>query len=541
MRLLRLLCRLGWMQRRLVLPALAGAILLAVLTLLPPILLAELIDKAFPNRNMAAGFAIAAGIACIALIDAASSLARRLFAARAGMDLQRSMLVPAFASVLRLPLDHELARDQGLLGRTFEEAEKLAQSATEGLIEFGMAAGMIAVLTTALVFADWHAAAAIIAIVSVLTLLHLALARSLRAREAAWFETRSRFWSHIVEAIAYLNTVRVNSAHRFAEERFSERLERDLAARFSTVVLAAGLDAAGRLAAGAIVAAIALLGGLRVMAGAMGIGDFVLVLSIGGSLSAPVLALVKSFDEMQAAAISASRLSALADARLEALPQEIPAVKKGPVRLDIDDLGFSYAPDGVPVIAGLSCAFRPGERVALIGPSGIGKSTLASLIFAARAANGGTIRLDGVPIAEVPLATLRQRILVVPHEIDVFTGSVAENIRLGAREAGPDDIARAARIAGLDAEIAALPQGYDTLLGQGGVELSAGQKQRLGIARAVLREPDILVLDESTSALDLATERRVLDRLLQHLPQATIIAVTHRPSVAERMERTITI
>ena len=195
----------------------------------------------------------------------------------------------------------------------------------------------------------------------------------------------------------------------------------------------------------------------------------------------------------------------------------------------------------VPVIAGLSCVFEPGERVALIGPSGIGKSTLASLIFAARAANGGTIRLDGVPLAEVPLATLRQRILVVPHEIDVFTGSVAENIRLGAREAGPDDIARAARIAGLDAEIAALPQGYDTLLGQGGVELSAGQKQRLGIARAVLREPDILVLDESTSSLDLVTERRVLDRLLQHLPQATIIAVTHRPSVAERMERTITI
>jgi ABC-type bacteriocin/lantibiotic exporter with double-glycine peptidase domain len=540
-RVLRTLCALGWMQRRLVLPALGAAILLAGLALLPPILLAELIDRAFPSRDAATGLAIGAGIACIALIDAACSLARRLLAARAGLNLQRDMLAPAFASVLRLPLDHALARDQGLLGRTFEEVEKLAQNATEGLIEFCMALGMIAVLALALVVADWQAASAIIAIVGALTVLHMALARSLRAREAAWFETRSRFWSHIVESIAYLNTVRVNSAHRFAEERFSERLERDLSARFSTVALSAWLDAAGRLAAGLIVAAIALLGGLRVMAGAMSIGDFVLVLSIGGSLSAPVLALVKAFDEMQAATISVNRLSALAGAPAEEIPPEMPPAQKGPARLGIDDLGFSYPPDGAPVIAGLSCAFAPGERVALIGSSGIGKSTLASLLFAARAADDGVIRLEGVPIEEIPLATLRQRILVVPHEIDVFTGTLAENIRLGAREAGPDEIANAARIAGLDAEIAALPHGYDTPLGQGGVELSAGQKQRLGIARAVLREPDILVLDESTSSLDLATERRVLDGLLAYLSRTTIIAITHRPTVVERMARAIAI
>jgi ABC-type bacteriocin/lantibiotic exporter with double-glycine peptidase domain len=537
----RALCALGWMQRRLVLPALGAAIMLAVLALLPPILLAELIDKAFPSRDAAAGLAIGAGIACIALIDATCSLARRILAARAGLDLQRDMLVPAFASVLRLPLDHALARDQGSLGRTFEEVEKLAQNATEGLIEFGMAVGMIAVLAAALVVADWRAASAIMAVVGALTFLHIALARSLRAREAAWFETRSRFWSHIVESIAYLNTVRFNSAHRFAEGRFSERLEQDLAARLSTVELSTCLDAAGRLAAGLIVAAIALLGGLRVMAGAMSIGDFVLVLSIGGSLSAPVLALVKSFDEMQAATVSINRLSALAEAQAEDIPQDMDPAEKKPARLSIENLGFSYSPDSAPVIAGLSCAFGPGERIALVGPSGIGKSTLASLIFAARVADGGAIRLDGVPIEQIPLAVLRQKILVVPHEIDVFTGTVAENISLGVEDADLENIADAARIAGLDTEIEALPQGYGTLLGQGGVELSAGQKQRIGIARAVLREPDILVLDESTSSLDLATERRVLDRLLQHLSRTTVIAITHRSSVVERMGREIAI
>ena len=540
-RTFRALCALGWMERRLVLPALCVAVALAALALVPPILLAELIDKAFPSRNAAAGVAIGAGIACVAIIDAAFSLTRRMLAVRAGLRLQRAILVPAFATAMRLPLDHKLARDQGLLGRTFEEAERLAQNATEGLIEFCTAAGLIGVLAGALIYVDLPAALAIIAVVGALASLHIVLARRLRTYEAAWFETRSRFWSHIVEAIAYMNTVRFNSAHRFAEERFSERLDQDFAARLRTADLSACLDAAGRLAAGLVVALIALLGGFRVMDGAMSVGDFVLVLSIGGSLAAPVLALLKSFDDMQAATVSLRRLCALAEVNAEDIPLEVAPAQKGPAHLSIEGLRFSYSRNGKPVLAGLSCVFKPGERVALVGPSGIGKSTLASLIFSARRPDDGVVRLGGVPIERIPLAELRQRILVMPHEVDVFTGTVAENISLGASEAGLESIVNAARIAGLDADIEALPKGYDTVLGQGGVELSAGQKQRLGIARSVLRKPDILVLDESTSALDLATEARVLDRLLEHLPATTIIAITHRSSVVERMGRTIEI
>jgi ABC-type bacteriocin/lantibiotic exporter with double-glycine peptidase domain len=537
--LVRLLFALAWTQRYLLIPALGAASVLTVLALAPPVLLAHLIDVVFPAADAAAVVAVGAGIACIALMDAASSLTRRALAARAGVALRRDILVPAFAAVLRLPADHALAGDQGLLGRTFEEAERLAQGATEGMLEFAMGAGMIVVLAAAMLYVSMPVGLAVTAIVAALAVLHVALARNLRRRETAWFEARSGYWSHVVEAVAYAGTVRFNSAHRFVEARFSERLDSDIGAHLAVMDMSTCLDAAGRFAGGLVIAAIAIVGGLRVVQGAMSVGDFVLFLSVGGSLSVPVLALVKAFDDFQAMMISAARMAALAQAPCEDIPSCAGAVPHGPGRLAIDGLSFSYPGTDARVLSGFSCAFEAGEKVALVGPSGIGKTTLASLIFAVRHADNGTITLDGVPLADLPLAELRRRIVVVPHEIDVFTGTVADNIVLGFAPADRGDVTAAAALACIDAEIRALPHGYDTLLGQGGVELSAGQKQRLGIARALLRSPGILVLDESTSSLDLATERRVLDALISRLRDTTVIAITHRASVVERMDRVV--
>jgi ABC-type bacteriocin/lantibiotic exporter with double-glycine peptidase domain len=538
-RLARILLALGWMQRRLLLPALAAAGLLAVLALLPPALLAHLIDVAFADSSVRLVAGIGAGIACIGLVDAVASLVRRVLSAEAGLSLYRDMLVPAFAAVLRLPVDHALARDQGLLGRTFEEAERLAQGAAEGVLEFVLALAMIVVLAAAMLYVSPLVGLVVLAIIAGLAAAHALLARSLRRREAAWFTTRSRYWAHLVEAIAYTDTLRVNAAHGFAEARFRDRLGNDVDAHLVVIRISACLDALGRLAGGLIIAGIAVFGGLRVTQGAMSIGDFVLFLSVGGSLSVPVLALVRAFDDCQAMMVSAARVSELAGAPGELVGAPLKAPPR-PAHLAIERVTFAYA-GGAAVLSDVSCRFAPGERVALVGPSGIGKSTLASLIFAARQPQAGCITFDGVPLAQIPLDELRRRIVVAPHEIDVFTGSVAENIALAPGAFDRDAVEAAAVLAALDADIRNLPQGFDTLIGQGGVELSAGQKQRLGIARALLRKPDILVLDESTSALDLATEARVLDNLLGRFPGMTLIAITHRASVVARMDRVVEI
>lgn len=537
--LLRALALLGWMQRHRLIPALVTAAILSALALGPPALLARLIDHVFPLRTGAAIVAVGVGLGCIALMDAACSFARRMLAASVGLEICRAILDPAYAAALRLPVHSKLARDQGLLGRTFEEVERLAQGASESLIELALGVTTIAVLAIAMLIVNVEVGVAVLAIIGILTVLHLVMARYLRAREARWFEARSSYWSHIVELIAYTNTLRFNSAYGFAEHRFSDRLSHDLDANLAVITVTAGLDALGRLTGGLITAAIALIGGLRVIDGSITIGDFVLFLSVGGSLSVPVLGLVKVFDDFQAMAISVARLSEMAGAEHEAVSSAPAVVCKGPARLCVTNLAFAYEPDVAPVFDKLSFTLEPGEKVALMGPSGVGKSTLTSLLFGARRASGGGITLDDIPIGQIPLGDLRQRIVVVPHEIDVFTGTVADNIALARPDAGLDEITAAAVITCIDADIRGLPQAYETLLGQGGVEMSAGQKQRLGITRALLLKPDILILDESTSSLDLGTETRVLDALLGRLPRTTILAITHRMSVAERMQRTI--
>lgn len=540
-RLLRVLLRLGWHQRHRMVPALVASLVLSALALAPPALLAHLIDNVFPSRAATAVIAVGVGLGCIALMDAACAFTRRLLSAAAGLELRRALLEPAFAAVLRLPVDRKESRDQGLFGRTFEEVERLAQGASESLIELVLSFGTIAVLAVAMLVVDAQVGMIVIAIVVALAVLHVLFARALRAREGAWFEARSRYWAHLVEAIAYVATLRFNSAHGFAERRFEDRLTSDLDAHFAVIRMSAGLDAVGRFAGGLITAAIALFGGLRVIDGSISIGDFVLFLSVGGSLSVPVLGLVKTFDDFQAMTVSVARLSDIAAGPHENVGGALVQYRPCGARLDVTGLSFRYAGAETPVLHDLSFALAPGDKVAVVGPSGIGKSTLASLLFAARRPERGAILLDGQPLESIPLRALRRRIVVVPHEIDTFTGSVAENLTIGLPAMDMLNIRKAAAIAAIDADIMRLPQGYDTLLGQGGVDLSAGQRQRLGIARALLLAPDILILDESTSSLDSATETRVLDALLAHCASTTIVAITHRASVAQRMQRSIVI
>ena len=194
-------------------------------------------------------------------------------------------------------------------------------------------------------------------------------------------------------------------------------------------------------------------------------------------------------------------------------------------------------PDGTPALRGVSFEARVGSVCALVGPAGAGKTTLASLLPRFLAPTRGRVRLDGVDVTELELASLRRQIAFVFQETALFDGTVAENIRLGRPEASDADVRRAARLAGADEFVERLPLGYDTPLGRAGGKLSVGQKQRLAIARALLREAPILILDEPTSALDPDTERRLVETLRESCRDRLVLVIAHRLSTVRAADQ----
>ena len=202
-----------------------------------------------------------------------------------------------------------------------------------------------------------------------------------------------------------------------------------------------------------------------------------------------------------------------------------------------EDVAFRYAADGAPVLEDLSLQIQPGEFVALVGASGAGKSTLCALVPRFYDATAGRVLVDGVDVRNITLASLRRNIGVVQQDVYLFAGTVAENLRYGRPGATDAEVVAAARAANAHEFIAALPQGYDTDIGQRGVKLSGGQKQRLTIARAVLKDPPILIFDEATSALDNESERAVQAALLDLARTRTTLVIAHRLSTVRNADR----
>jgi ABC-type multidrug transport system fused ATPase/permease subunit len=204
-----------------------------------------------------------------------------------------------------------------------------------------------------------------------------------------------------------------------------------------------------------------------------------------------------------------------------------------------DNVRFTYDGTRAPALDGVSFSAQAGRTTAIVGPSGAGKSTLLALLLRHHDPQEGRITLDGRPTAEYTLDSLRQGIAVVSQETYLFHASIADNLRLARPGATDDDLTRAARVAGVHDEIAALPDGYATVLGERGATLSGGQRQRLALARALLADAPVLVLDEATSAVDERREADILRELMNAASGRTVLVVAHRLAAVRHADRIV--
>lgn len=280
-------------------------------------------------------------------------------------------------------------------------------------------------------------------------------------------------------------------------------------------------------------------GGRLALAGTISIEDIVAFVMYLGMFYGPISALNRVNEAIQSALAGAERTFELLSLVTDIKEPENPRVlKKVQGAIRFENVHFSYV-DGYEVLSGINLDIAPGETVALVGPTGVGKTTIAGLIPRFHDPKSGKVTLDGVDLKTLSLTELRQNISMVLQDVFLFSGTVKDNLLYSRPDSSEEEMVRASKLARAHDFIMALPEGYNTQIGERGVKLSGGQKQRLSIARAILRDSPILILDEATSAVDTETEEQIQQALAELSKGRTTIIIAHRLSTVKKADKIV--
>ncbi|MEB3176822.1 MAG: ABC transporter ATP-binding protein [Synechococcus sp.] len=420
--------------------------------------------------------------------------------------------------------------------RLTEDADRIGEVIYKNIQETIPSILQLVVMFGYMVLLDWQLSVATILLAPVVAVLVSSFAaRVLSAAERSQQQV-SELAGLLGEAIAGLPLVRAFAAEPWLQDRFEHEIELHRRARYRTMrLLALQHPVVGFIEAAGILAVL-LIGALRISAGGLsgaGFSSFITALLI---LIDPISRLITNFNEFQQGQASLGRLRDIEREPMER-PDRADAKPLPPLRggLQLQQVSFGYEADQ-PVLHELSLEVQPGQVVALVGPSGAGKTTLFSLLLRFNEAQQGRLLLDGIDLADLRAAELRRAVALVPQHTTLFSGTVAEAIRFG-RQASDAEVRRAAQLANAADFIEALPGGYNARVEERGSNFSGGQLQRLAIARAMLGNPAVLLLDEATSALDAEAEAAVQRGLDQAMEGRTVLVIAHRLSTVQEADR----
>lgn len=345
----------------------------------------------------------------------------------------------------------------------------------------------------------------------------------------------------ISEAVVGAQAIRAYAV----EDRTAERIDRTVEAHRKAAIGAQARSVlaftSGQLVSGLTTAVVLVVGTVLAVNGRLTLGELLAFLFLVNLFTQPVQQATEILNEMQNAVAGWRRVIGIIDTPADvADPEGGVRLDRGPIRVAFDDVGFAY-PGGDQVLHGIDLGIDPRSRIAIVGETGSGKSTLAKLVSRLMDPTSGRVLIDGTDLRRVSFASLRQRVVLVPQEGFLFDGTLLDNVRFGRPESSEDDVLLTFTELGLDGWLVTLPQGLHTQVGQRGESLSAGERQLVALARAYLADPDLLVLDEATSAVDPSTEVR-LQRALDSLTRGrTSIAIAHRLSTAEAADEVIVV
>lgn len=468
------------------------------------------------------------------------SFAQTYFVSWLGHKLSQDLRLEMFRHLMRL---HQAFFDRTpmgrLMARTTGDVEVVNKVFAAGVVEMVGNLLATAAIAAAMLWLNWRLALAAFSLLPFLLLVTLVFRGRIRDCESRLRGGIAGLSGLLQENLTGMTEIQVFAQEKRKLAQFQQRNSELRDAGLESVFHRSQFASAAGFLAALPAAAMLWYGGGQVLSEALTLGTLVAFIQYSERLYKPISDLGERFTVLQSAIASSERIFGLLDTQPEVLPPARPIVlPEAPSRIEFRDVCFAY-PGGRPVLKEVSFTISPQEKVAIVGHTGAGKSTIVNLLARLYDAQQGDIRIDGIDIREIAPKTLRKHLAVVFQDTLLFRGRVDENIRLWTPGIDDEHVRQAARQAQAHRFIQSLPKSYATQLGEGGAGLSVGQKQLLAFARALARDPKVLVLDEATSSLDAETESVIREALSRLVQDRTCLMVAHRLSTIRSCDRII--
>ena len=537
---------------------LAGAVFFMLassgLNILPPWLFKSVVDDVLISKNLFALNLICVSVILIFVLKAMTLYGREYLMNDVGQRVVMDIRIVLYDHMQRMSLRTLHASRVGeLMSRITGDVATLQNLVTNTFVELVFNAVTFVGMFLFILFINWRLTLLIIVVLPVVAWLLVFAGRRLRRAGHRVQERLADLTAIAAEAFSAIRVVRAFATEEQELERFRRGNVENFEALLRAVRIQASLSGVIEVFLICALAIVFWFGGRSVIGGSLSPGELIAFIGYIAFMVQPIRTVMSRMGSLQTGLAATERIFAMLNTPTESTDRA--RTDPGRLRGEVvfEDVRFSYT-EGQEILKGISLSVRPGERVAIVGPTGSGKSTLVDLIPRFYDPTSGHVLIDGYEADTLLLPRLRRQIGIVPQESVLMKGSIAFNIAYGlpARNPGrPSDpqssplddpelmsaIRRAAHIADIDAFIEGLPEGYATEVGERGVTLSGGQRQRIAIARAVVRDPRILILDEATSSLDLAVEHQVQEAMNRAMAGRTSFVIAHRLSTVRTADR----
>jgi ATP-binding cassette, subfamily B, bacterial MsbA len=496
------------------------------------------LDKIFIERKYEYLHYLPFGVLFLFLFKGTASFCQSYLMRSAGMKLIRETRNKLFGHILYLPLSYFQKESSGIIiSRIMNDVNKMSQLVSGVIKDVVVEVPTVIVLLGVAFYRSWQLTLASLTLAPLIVFSARKFGKGLKKKTKKSQKNVAALTQRVNEAISGSRIVKVFNreemlVQKFKEEnkRFYREVMRGVRIRQLSLIVVDFVTGSG-------IAFVLWFGGNMVVKGTITSGDFASILVAIYMIFSPLRKIGDAYSDLQECLASVERVDALLYAEQEEQGGEKIAGFRNAIRFE--DVTFMYPEGAVPVLQHLKLEIRKGEIVAIVGRSGAGKSTLVDLIPKFIKPLEGKVTLDGMDITIADVHSLRELIGVVSQDVILFNDSVRENIAFGRPNAHGDELIEAARLAFADEFIRELPERYETIIGERGMKLSGGQRQRIAIARAILKNPPILILDEATSALDSVSEALVQKALETLMKDRTTIVIAHRLSTVRNADRIV--